>query len=115
MTTRMTRHSRLAISRMDAVARARPRETAEHRPRANRHSSGEQHYRCVQRWLEARRAQKKDDELAQRKALQAGHLPLLFALFEERRRLERQLVFFWVCFFLVYHWECSVVMGCSFG
>jgi hypothetical protein len=31
----------------------------------------------VHRWLEARRAQKKDDELAQRKALQAGH-PLLF-------------------------------------
>jgi hypothetical protein len=38
---------------------------------------GEQHYRCVHRWLEARRAQKKDDELAERKALQAGH-PLLF-------------------------------------
>lgn len=40
-------------------------------------SAGEQHYRCVHQWLEARRAQKKDDELAQRKALQAGH-PLLF-------------------------------------
>lgn len=40
-------------------------------------TAGEQHYRCVHRWLEARRAQKKDDELAQRKALQAGH-PLLF-------------------------------------
>lgn len=38
---------------------------------------GEEHYRCVHRWLEARRAQKKKDELAQRKALQAGH-PLLF-------------------------------------
>lgn len=38
---------------------------------------GERHYRCVHRWLEARRAQKKDDELAERKALQAGH-PLLF-------------------------------------
>jgi hypothetical protein len=40
-------------------------------------STGEEHYRCVHRWLEARRAQKKDDELAQRKALQAAH-PLLF-------------------------------------
>lgn len=40
-------------------------------------SAGERHYRCVHRWLEARRAQKKDDELAERKALQAGH-PLLF-------------------------------------
>jgi hypothetical protein len=40
-------------------------------------TAGEQHYRCVHRWLDARRAQKKDDELAQRKALQAGH-PLLF-------------------------------------
>ncbi|MFC4309258.1 hypothetical protein ACFPN2_09215 [Steroidobacter flavus] len=40
-------------------------------------SAGEENYRCVHRWLEARRAQKKDDELAQRKALQAGH-PLLF-------------------------------------
>lgn len=38
---------------------------------------GEQHYRCVHRWLEARRARKKDEELAERKALQAGH-PLLF-------------------------------------
>lgn len=38
---------------------------------------GEEHYRCVHRWLEARRAQKKDEELAQRKALQASH-PLLF-------------------------------------
>ena len=40
-------------------------------------TAGEEHYRCVHRWLEARRAQKKDEELAQRKALQAGH-PLLF-------------------------------------
>ena len=44
---------------------------------ARTHSVGEEHYRCVHRWLEARRAQKKDDELAQRKALQAAH-PLLF-------------------------------------
>ena len=44
---------------------------------AQTQSAGEEHYRCVHRWLEARRAQKKDDELAQRKALQAGH-PLLF-------------------------------------
>lgn len=40
-------------------------------------TAGERHYRCVHRWLDARRAQKKDEELAQRKALQAGH-PLLF-------------------------------------
>ncbi|HEY0686264.1 MAG TPA: hypothetical protein VGD45_28240 [Steroidobacter sp.] len=44
---------------------------------AREQTSGEEHYRCVHRWLEARRAQKKDDELAQRKALQSGH-PLLF-------------------------------------
>lgn len=44
---------------------------------AHSESTGEEHYRCVHRWLEARRAQKKDEELAQRKALQAGH-PLLF-------------------------------------
>lgn len=44
---------------------------------AQTQTAGEEHYRCVHRWLEARRSQKKDDELAQRKALQAGH-PLLF-------------------------------------
>jgi hypothetical protein len=44
---------------------------------AQTQTAGEEHFRCVHRWLEARRAQKKDDELAQRKALQAGH-PLLF-------------------------------------
>lgn len=44
---------------------------------ARTQTAGEQHYRCVHRWLEARRAQKKDEELAQRKALQAGH-PLMF-------------------------------------
>lgn len=44
---------------------------------AQTQAPGEEHYRCVHRWLEARRAQRKDDELAQRKALQAGH-PLLF-------------------------------------
>lgn len=44
---------------------------------AQTQSAGEEHYRCVHRWLEARRAQKKDEELAQRKALQSAH-PLLF-------------------------------------
>lgn len=44
---------------------------------AQTQTAGEEHYRCVHRWLEARRAQKKDEELAQRKALQASH-PLLF-------------------------------------
>lgn len=44
---------------------------------AQTQTAGEEHYRCVHRWLEARRAQRKEDELAQRKALQASH-PLLF-------------------------------------
>ncbi|MBM0103222.1 hypothetical protein JM946_00615 [Steroidobacter sp. S1-65] len=44
---------------------------------ARTETPGEEHYRCVHRWLEARRTQKKEDELAQRKILQAGH-PLLF-------------------------------------
>lgn len=44
---------------------------------AQTQTAGEEHYRCAHRWLEARRAQNKDVELAQRKALQAGH-PLLF-------------------------------------
>jgi len=38
---------------------------------------GEQNYRCVHRWIEARRAQRKDEELALRKALQASQ-PTLF-------------------------------------
>ena len=37
----------------------------------------EQHYRCVHRCLEARRANRQDAEIAQRKALQAGN-PALF-------------------------------------
>lgn len=44
---------------------------------ARTETPGEEHYRCVHRWLEARRAQNKQDELAERKTLQAGH-PLLF-------------------------------------
>ena len=44
---------------------------------AQTQTSGEEHYRCVHRWIEARRLQRKDEELAQRKALQNGH-PLLF-------------------------------------
>lgn len=44
---------------------------------ARTNTPGEEHYRCVHRWLEARRADKKEDELAERKALQASH-PLLF-------------------------------------
>jgi hypothetical protein len=38
---------------------------------------GEEHFRCVHRWIQARRAQKKDEELSLRKALQAGQ-PTLF-------------------------------------
>lgn len=44
----------------------------------------EEHYRCVHRWIDARRAQRTDEELAQRKALQALH-PGLF------RQLKRGL------------------------
>lgn len=44
---------------------------------AQTQTPGEEHYRCVHRWIEARRLQRKDEELAQRKALQNGH-PLLF-------------------------------------
>lgn len=38
---------------------------------------GEEHFRCVHRWIQARRAQKKDEELSLRKALQASQ-PTLF-------------------------------------
>jgi hypothetical protein len=44
---------------------------------AQTQTAGEQHYRHVHRWLEARRTQRKDEELAMRKALQAGQ-PMLF-------------------------------------
>lgn len=44
---------------------------------AHTQAPGEEHYRCVHRWIEARRMQRKDDELALRKALQHGH-PVLF-------------------------------------
>lgn len=44
---------------------------------AQTQTPGEEHYRCVHRWIEARRLQRKDEELAQRKALQNGH-PVLF-------------------------------------
>lgn len=44
---------------------------------AQTQTPGEEHYRCVHRWIEARRLQRKDEELAQRKALQNSH-PLLF-------------------------------------
>jgi len=44
----------------------------------------EEHYRCVHRWIDARRSQRADEELAQRKALQALH-PGLF------RQLKRGL------------------------
>ncbi len=44
---------------------------------AQTQTPGEEHYRCVHRWIEARRAQKRDEELALRKALQASQ-PMLF-------------------------------------
>lgn len=43
---------------------------------AQTQTPGEEHYRCVHRWIEARRLQRKDEELAQRKALQNGHAVL---------------------------------------
>jgi len=41
------------------------------------HSAGENHYRCVHRWIHAHRAGRRDEEMAQRKALLVSH-PLLF-------------------------------------
>lgn len=38
---------------------------------------GEEHYRCVHRWIQARRAGRADEEMALRKTLQASH-PALF-------------------------------------
>lgn len=44
---------------------------------AQTQTPGEERYRCVHKWIEARRAQKRDDELALRKALQVSQ-PMLF-------------------------------------
>jgi hypothetical protein len=44
---------------------------------AHTQTPGEEHYCCVHRWIEARRLQRKDEELTLRKALQNGH-PVLF-------------------------------------
>lgn len=44
---------------------------------AQTQTPGEERYRCVHRWIEARRAQKREDELALRKALQVSQ-PMLF-------------------------------------
>jgi len=46
---------------------------------------GEDHYRCVHRWIHARRAHREDEEIALRRTLQAGHP----ALFEILKRLPR--------------------------
>lgn len=42
-------------------------------------TAGEERYRCVHRWIHARRAGNRDEEMALRKALQASH-PTLFRL-----------------------------------
>jgi hypothetical protein len=42
-------------------------------------TSAEEHYRCVHRWIHARRARRQNEELALRKTLQASH-PTLFNL-----------------------------------
>ena len=44
---------------------------------ARTQTPGEERYRCVHQWIEARRAQRRDDELALRKALQVSQ-PTLF-------------------------------------
>jgi hypothetical protein len=44
---------------------------------AQTQTPGEERYRCVHKWIEARRTQRRDDELALRKALQASQ-PTLF-------------------------------------
>lgn len=44
---------------------------------AQTQTPGEERYRCVHKWIEARRAQKREDELALRKALQVSQ-PMLF-------------------------------------
>jgi hypothetical protein len=44
---------------------------------AQTQTPGEERYRCVHKWIDARRAQKRDDELAMRKALQVSQ-PMLF-------------------------------------
>jgi hypothetical protein len=42
-------------------------------------TAGEERYRCVHRWIHARRAKNRDEEMAMRKTLQASH-PALFAV-----------------------------------
>jgi hypothetical protein len=44
---------------------------------------GEQHYRCVHRWIHARRAHRSQEELALRKTLQSSQ-PLLFELLKSK-------------------------------
>jgi len=43
---------------------------------------GEEHYRCVHRWIHARRANRREEEMALRKSLQASH-PALFGLLKQ--------------------------------
>ena len=45
-------------------------------------TSSEESYRCVHRWIHARRARKADEELALRKTLQAAH-PALFRVLKQ--------------------------------
>jgi hypothetical protein len=55
-------------------------QLAENLPTAE--TTAEEHYRCVHRWIHARRAKRQSDELALRKILQAGH-PALFRLLKQ--------------------------------
>jgi hypothetical protein len=45
-------------------------------------TAAEEHYRCVHRWIHARRANRPQDELALRKTLQAAH-PVLFRMLKK--------------------------------
>jgi hypothetical protein len=47
-----------------------------------RSTAAEEHYRCVHRWIHARRGNRTQEELALRKTLQAGH-PLLFRMLKK--------------------------------
>jgi hypothetical protein len=47
------------------------------------HSPGEEHYRCVHRWIHARRAGRTEEEVALRRALQASQ-PILFSYLMRR-------------------------------
>lgn len=52
-------------------------------------TTAEENYRCVHRWTQARRANQRDEEIAQRKILQASH-PALFRYLKQSVSAERR-------------------------